>query len=304
MIIDRHHADSERGMVIAAAQVDVLIGNRKANLEKIIRWIHEARGRGARLIVFPECALTGYCYDSYAEAFQEAESVPGPATDTIGEICRKYNIYVSFGILECWQKRLYNTAVLIGPEGILDRYRKTHLPFLGVDRYTDYGNQPYRVAKVENIMVGQLICYDGGFPEPARCLTLLGADLIILPTNWPRGAEAAAEYVVNTRALENAIYFAAVNRIGEERGTKFIGKSRISDPWGKTIAQADGEHEALMLTEIHPQISRQKHQIRVAGKNEVDRIADRRPELYELIVAPSQRLRPRDKHSDQAPALA
>jgi predicted amidohydrolase len=140
------------------------------------------------------------------------------------------------------------------------------------------------------------ICYDGGFPEPARCLALLGADLIVLPTNWPPGAESAAQYAINTRAMENTVYYAAVNRVGVERGVAFIGQSRICDPLGKTIVTSSGTEEVILYADINPARSRAKHLIRRPNENEVDRIADRRPEMYRKIVEPHSLSRPRDKH--------
>ena len=100
------------------------------------------------------------------------------------------------------------------------------------------------------LRVGMNICYDGGFPESARVLTLLGADLVVLPTNWPPGAECAADYTSNARAMENTIYYVAVNRVGKERGFTFIGRSRICDPLGKTIATADEQSETILYADI------------------------------------------------------
>ena len=154
---------------------------------------------------------------------------------------------------------------------------------------------PFAVHEVEGVKIGMNICYDGGFPEPARCLTLLGADLIVLPTNWPPGAEPAAEYAINTRAMENTVYYAAVNRIGVERGTPFIGRSRICDPLGKTLATADGVEEVILYADIDVARSRNKHLIRQAGTNEVNRIADRHPEMYGVLVESHSLQRPRDR---------
>jgi predicted amidohydrolase len=124
------------------------------------------------------------------------------------------------------------------------------------------------------------ICYDAAFPEAARALALLGADLIALPTNWPPGAECMAATAVNTRAMD------AVNRVGSERGFEFIGRSRICDPSGRTLAESSGVGEEILYAEIDPALARRKHIIRVPGKHEIDRLADRRPEMYGLLVEP------------------
>jgi predicted amidohydrolase len=283
-------------MRIAGVQMDVMLADVPGNLQRMLDRLQTACAHGAELVVFPECALPGYCFDSLAEARQFAQPLPGPATETFQMACRELNCRVVFGLLEADGDRVFNSVAMVGPNGLLGTYRKVHLPFLGVDRYTEYGDRPFAVQTVEGVNVGLNICYDAGFPEPARCLTLLGADVIVLPTNWPPGAEAAAEYAINTRAMENAVYYIAVNRVGVEKGFKFIGQSRICDPLGRTLAHANHTNEEILYAEIDTKRSRKKHLIRVEGLNEVDRIADRRPEMYGPIVAPHQLVRPRDRH--------
>ena len=128
------------------------------------------------------------------------------------------------------------------------------------------------------------ICYDCNFPESARVMALLGADILVLPTNWPQGREKVVQYVINTRAYENKVHIVAANRVGQERGTKFIGNSKIVDAWGDTIVQASGDDEQIIYAEISLSEARQKHIILKAGEFEVDFIHDRRPELYGKIA--------------------
>jgi predicted amidohydrolase len=130
------------------------------------------------------------------------------------------------------------------------------------------------------------ICYDGGFPESARVLALAGAELIVLPTNWPNGAEEFATYGVNTRALENVVYYLSADRVGEERGFRFIGLSRIVDPHGRTLAEADGRSEMVISAVIDPKAARAKRIDRVPGRHWIDRFADRRPEFYGPVAEP------------------
>src|ERR1019366_4698790 len=98
---------------------------------------------------------------------------------------------------------LFNACALVGPDGVIGVYRKVHLPFLGVDRWVDPGDRPFVVHEAGALRVGMHICYDGSFPETGRVLSLLGADLLVLPTNWPTHAETAAEHMIATRAMEN-----------------------------------------------------------------------------------------------------
>src|SRR5262245_14002433 len=216
---------------IAAVQMDCQIGAKDANLAAIRTRLREAEADGARLIVFPECILTGYCFTSKEEAAPFAEPIPGPSTQALADDCRALGVWTAVGMLETRpsDSALFNACALIGPDGIAATYHKIHLPFLGVDRLTTPGEQPFAVHDLGGLRVGMSICYAGRFPDAARCQMLLGADLVILPTNWPVGARATANVLIPARALENHIYYAAVNRIGSERGFDFIGMSRILD---------------------------------------------------------------------------
>lgn len=273
-------------ITIAGVQMAPVFKDSDANLSALERHAAEAAAAGARLVIFPEAAVSGYCYDSLEEAREHAEPLPGPSVERLMSVCRERDVHVIYGTIERQGDRIHNAAVLVGPAGLVGVYRKTHLPHLGVDRFTTAGAEPPRVYDIGALRVGMLICYDGSFPEAPRVLMLAGADLIALPTNWPTGAMLTAEYLTNARALENHIYFAAVNRIGAERGFSFIGKSRICHPLGQTLARADTAEPALLLAEIDPAIARDKHIVRVPGLHEIHRINDRRPDLYGPLVAP------------------
>jgi predicted amidohydrolase len=271
---------------IAVAQIDIAFADRERNLARMIQVLKETAGQGARLTVFPEAALTGYCFDSLEEARPHAETIPGPSTRRIADVCRKLGCQVIYGLLEADGERVFNACVLVGPDGVVGTYRKVHLPFLGVDRFTTPGDQPFAVHEAAGIRIGMNICYDGGFPEPARVLTLMGADLVVLPTNWPPGAECMAGCVVNARAMENNIFYAACDRVGDERSFHFIGQSKICDPSGRVLVEAAHDQEAILYAEINVAAARQKKIVRRAKLHEIDRIRDRRPEFYGLISQP------------------
>jgi 5-aminopentanamidase len=278
-------------MKIAAVQMDITLKEPAKNLDRIAANLMSATLVGAKLVVFPECAVPGYCFESLDEARPFAQTIPGPATEKIRATCANMGCYAAFGMLELGQGpaengNVYNACVLVGPTGVIGSYRKVHLPYLGVDMFTTYGDRPFAVHNAGELRVGMNICYDAAFPEAARSLALLGADLIVLPTNWPPGAECTADCAINARAMENAVYYLAVNRVGTERGFEFIGKSKIVDPSGKTIAEAGSTREEVLYAEIDPALARRKHIIRVPGKHEIDRLADRRPAMYGLLVEP------------------
>lgn len=284
-------------MRIAAVQMDVSIGQPETNLVSMLAKLKEAAAAGAKLICFPECALTGYCFESVAEALPFAQALPGPATDEFAKACRELDVFAVFGLLEKDGDRLFNAAALVGPSGLIGSYRKVHLPFLGIDMRTSYGERPFAVFEAGGVKVGMLICYDAAFPEASRSLALLGADVIVLPTNWPPGAECVAEHTLNTRAMENAVYFLAVDRVGEERGFRFIGRSRICGPSGCTLASTESDQPTILFADIDTALSRNKRVTRVPGKHAIDRLADRRPEMYEALTKPHSLKTPRDDAS-------
>lgn len=271
---------------VAGVQMDVALADRAANLDAMSAWLDQTVSKGARLTVFPECALTGYCFDSLEEAMPHAEPIPGPATEQVTEWCRQRDTFVVFGMLERSEDRVFNVCTLVGPQGVVGNYRKVHLPFLGIDRFTTPGDQPFAVHDVGPLRVGLNICYDCSFPEASRVMALAGADLIVLPTNWPPGALRTAKYVINTRAIENHVYYMAADRIGTEREFEFIGKSRICAPNGDDIDFADHDREAVLYADLDLERVRNKHVVCVPGTHEIHRFNDRRPEMYATVAKP------------------
>ncbi|MEX0704045.1 MAG: carbon-nitrogen hydrolase family protein [Planctomycetales bacterium] len=273
-------------MKIAGVQMDVSLARVEQNLAKMLAFLAETRRAGAEFTIFPECALTGYCFENADEARPHAQPVPGPAVERFASACRELGGFALFGLLEADGPRLFNAAALVGPAGTVAAYRKVHLPFLGADMFTADGDRPFAVQEVAGVRVGINICYDAAFPEASRVLALAGADLIALPTNWPAGADCMPEHAINTRAMENGVYYAAVDRVGTERGFQFIGKSRICGPRGETLAASDGAEETVLYAEIDPAKARDKRVERAPGLVSLDRLADRRPEMYGPVVDP------------------
>ena len=271
---------------IACVQMDVAIGNVAANRRQIVARLREAAAHDAQLVIFPECALTGYCFDSLAEAMPFAEPLDGESAQAIAAACRETGLHAVVGFIERFGERYYNAAMVVGPAGVVGSYRKVHLPFLGVDRFLTPGDRPFEVITLPLGRIGINICYDASFPEAARALKLLGAELVILPTNWPGGAWRTAEFIVNTRASENHLHFAAVNRVGTERGWQFIGRTKVIDCMGDTVVEASREKEEIVYATLDLELSNRNKIVNVAGDYEIDRLADRRPEFYGIIAQP------------------
>ena len=270
---------------IACVQLDCTLGEPDVNLAAILEALIAAAQRGARLVIFPECILSGYCFRARAEAWENAQPIPGPASDTLAAACRRLGVFAVVGLLERGERdALFNSCILLGPDGLIATYRKIHLPYLGVDRFVTPGDRPFAVQDLGGLRVGMNICYDGTFPESARVLALLGADLVVLPTNWPTGAMGTIK-LTEARALENNVYYAAVNRVGEERGFRFIGRSRVVGPDGEVMTSASADSTEILLAEIDPGVARAKRVVKIPGEHEIDRIHDRRPEMYGPLTA-------------------
>jgi predicted amidohydrolase len=269
---------------IAAIQMEPMLLNIEANHKKMMNLASKAVEQGALLITFPECSLTGYSL-SLEEARTVAEPIPGPSTERIVELCQSLNILVALGMLEKDPEgSIYNTAVLLGRDGILGQYRKTHLPYLGVDRYLSQGDEITGPFPTPFGQVGLLICYDLRFPEPIRALALQGAHLVLLPTNWPDKAHLYPDFMAQSRASENGIYLLAANRIGEERGTRYLGRSVIVGPDGKKLAEGSSVVEEILIAEVDLTRSEEKKRVFVAGEYEFDIFGDRRPSLYQKLI--------------------
>ena len=264
---------------VALVQMKPVFADLNANLQFALSKLQHASEEGAALVVFPECALSGYVFDTYEEAMQHADAIPGIATAALASACKRLNLFVVIGMLEKDGIDLYNSAVVIGPEGIIAKYRKCHLPFVGLDRFTKTGSE-LCIVDLPFAKAGVLICYDLRFPEAVRSLALQGADVLILPTNWPSGSENNPDFLTRARAVENRMYVLACDRVGKEQGAEFIGRSQAVAPNGTVLGEADGTSEAVLYVEIDPELARKKRTVNIPGVYEFDAIADRRPELY------------------------
>jgi len=272
---------------VAACQIDPQLGEVEGNLERIGRAVAEAAAAGAVLAVLPEAAVTGYAFGSLEEARPVARRAGGVAHDVLAGLAEVHRMTVICGTLEAQGDEVFNAALVSTPDGRRYTYRKMHLPYLGVDRFTTPGPDAPSVIDVGGLRIGVLICYDLRFPEAARMCALDGADLIALPTNWPVGVEFHPGIFAPSRAAENHCYLLACDRVGTERGTTFIGRSVLVDYDGHQLAVASDTEEELLLGDIDPEAARHTHVRRRPGEHEWDTMADRRPGLYRRLLDPA-----------------
>jgi predicted amidohydrolase len=273
-------------MRVAVAQIEPKLGEKERNLDTCLARLEEAAAAGAELLVLPECAIPGYMFDSAEEAMPFAEEIPGPSTEALADACGRLDIYAVCGLLERDGDQLRNAAVFVGPDGLIGRYRKTHLPFLGVDRFTAPGDE-LPVYDTPLGRIGVEICYDLRFPEVTRTLALKGADLVAHPTNFPMAARIQTELITVARAAENRIYLLTANRVGKERWGEFCGWSQIVDPYGRRLAEAGETEETLLVADVELERARDKDYV-IPGEYELYLFGDRRPELYGALVEAEQ----------------
>ena len=253
------------------------------NLARCLQQLRRAAADGCDLVVFPECALSGYMFADAGTARRCAEPIPGPQTDALVRESARSGVHCVLGLLECSGELLYNTAVLIGPDGLVGCYRKSHIARIGADCFTVPGDGPYTVYNTPIGRIGLQICYDWRFPEITRVLALQGAEIIAHPTNSPMAARELGEFLPRARAAENAVFFLTANRCGRERGTEFFGWSQIVDPHGRRLAEA-GAEEAIITAELSLGLAREKTKEPSNGGYQVSLFGDRRPDLYAPVV--------------------
>jgi len=266
-------------MRVAVAQIEPKLAAAESNLDLCLARLDEAASAGCSLLVLPECSSAGYVFESADEALVHAQEIPGPFTEALAAACGRLGLVCVAGMLEREGDLLRNTAVVVGPDGLLGRYRKTHLPYLGVDRFVTPGDE-LEVVDTPAGRVGLEICYDLRFPELTRALALGGAELVALPTNWPVQARANADVLTRARAYENRVFLLVANRVGRERDTEFCGWSQICDVRGERLAEAGPDEETLLVAEIDVAEAREKDIVPAPGAYEMALFGHRRPELY------------------------
>ena len=213
----------------------------------------ENKKEKADLVIFPELSLTGYVVRD--QVYELAETIPGPSTTQIAELTRKTGMYVVFGMPELSKKTkatIYNTAVFVGPEGIIGKYHKRYLPTHSVFEEKRYFRPGYQTAAFDTSLgkIGLCICYDLFFPEVTRLTRLEGAQLIICISASPSVRRSYFETLTAARAIENTAYLAYVNLVGVEDGLQFWGGSRLLSPTGDVISKARYDEEDLVLCEV------------------------------------------------------
>lgn len=276
---------------VAAIQFEPRLFAKAENLDALLALTEEAARDGAKLIVTPEMATTAYCWASWEEVAGDVEPVPGETTTRFAEIAARYDCWIVVGMAEVDPATdiYYNSAVLIGPDGPIGLYRKTHA-FISEPKWAKDGDLGLPVFETPLGRIAITICMDASYPETARVPALAGADVICFPTNWLLEKSPSASWMA--RAAENRVYFIAANRYGLERGVQFSGGSAIIDPDGSLQSVLD-TGDGLVWGWVDPARARDK---RLHEASPEDLIADRRPDAYGAITLNSYLWPPDDFH--------
>lgn len=260
-------------MKIAFLQMDCRFGRVDENLLTAGTLLADV---SADLVVLPELFHCGYYFSSAQETAEFAEAIPaGKTTQFLIEWAEKKQCYVVAGLAERYQDALFNSAVLVGPTGLIAVYRKIHL-FNEEKRWFSPGNVPFFIVDIGPVRLGMMICFDWFFPESVRSLALLGADIICHPANL---VLPFCQKAMITRCLENRVFAVTANRIGADERPhgrlSFTGCSQIVSPSGEVLAVAGKDEESVCSIEVDVEQARNK---KVTQLN--DLFGDRRPQYY------------------------
>jgi predicted amidohydrolase len=271
---------------LAVAQLQIDEGAAEGNAARCHAALTAAADDGAELLVFPECALTGYRYATRDAAFAAAIHGDDARLDQLARAAVAHGITVVVGFLERAGDALHNSAAILGADGAVHHARKTHLPILGADRFVMSGDRLGAVIDLPFGRLGVAICYDFRFPEVCRALALGGADVIAVPVNWSTEVARFAEHVVPTRAIENRVFVAIADRAGVVDGVTHLAASRVVDPAGvRLTAPLDPALEIAVATvDVNVSDARAKSTVFTPGAFEIDVFADRRPDLYGALA--------------------
>ncbi|NLF02962.1 MAG: carbon-nitrogen hydrolase family protein [Anaerolineales bacterium] len=266
-----------REVTIATVQMQPQLGQVEENLVKMSEWISRiATEQAVDLIVFPELATTGYEMGPHFPNL--AQRVPGMAVNVIAQRASDFGVHVAFGMVtkEKVESILYNSAVLIGPDGaLLGQYHKVHLR--AEERIAF--RPGYRIDVIETAFgpVGLMVGWDLAFPEVARSQVLDGAELLVVCANWEQPNNEEWRTYLRARAYENTVFVAGANRVGEEPSYTFFGQSTIVGPRGRVYAEMQDPVEGYAVAKIDLDAVRTQ-------REETQILQCRQPNTYRAVV--------------------
>ncbi len=259
-------------LTIALAQMDVPVGQPETNLARAQAFATQAQEADADILLLPELWLHGY-------DLERSQDWAAPLNEggfaRMAELARQFGLYVSGSSLERHADGVSNTAVLYSPTGdLLGSYRKVHLFRLMQEPKHLFPGDRATLCPTPWGPVGLAICYDMRFPELFRALALAGAVLFLVPAQWPVRRVEAWFTLARARAIENELFVAACNRVGDDDQTIFPGRSCIVDPWGNLLVEGDDQERLLIAQAELREVAKARRYLTV--------YEDRRPDAYHV----------------------
>ncbi|MFP4322784.1 MAG: carbon-nitrogen family hydrolase [Anaerolineales bacterium] len=260
---------------ISLAQMDVRLGNPRVNWPKMQEMAQQAKTQGGQLAVFPELWDAGY---ALPKAKDLASSLSGGLFAQVGALSKQLDLFITGSMLEKRGVGVANCAPLISPQaGIMGAYRKTHLfPLMREDQWLSAGESTLNIQMPWG-KTAVAICYDLRFPELFRRYAVEGAQVVLLPCQWPEPRIEHYRTLVQARAIENGLYMVAVNRVGEDTPedgptTRYFGHSMVVDPFGRIVIELGYSEGVHTVTLDMAQVE--------AARQAIPSLAGRRPEVY------------------------
>ena len=268
-----------------------LFGEKEKNLARVTEALDRA---DADVVVLPELPFTGYGFRDRDELLRLGDDPENSfIVERLTQLCSRRGFHLVTGFAERRGERCFNSALLIGPEGLVQVYRKLHL-FDGEKEIFDAGDLPLAVVEARGIRIGMMVCFDWIYPEVARTLALKGADLICHPANL---VLAFCQEAMKTRCIENSVFAVTANRTGLEKRPagelRFTGLSQIVAPDGSILCRSGFDTEELRIEERDLEVARDK---RILPRN--DLLADRRPRFYDEICRGKIRFKGEDRKGE------
>ena len=259
-------------MKVGYVQLKPLFGEKQSNFDKVSDLLKDVED--IDLIVLPELFATGYTFTSIEEVESLSENKDGETSKFLQEMGKRTGAVIVGGFVEKFENKLYNSAMMVSKDGVIDVYRKLHL-FNKEKKWFSPGNMKLKLNNIKGTKVGMMICFDWSFPEVARTLSLMGAEIIAHPANL---VLPHCQTAMKTRCFCNKLYAITANRIGiENRGEdkfEFTGRSQITSFNGEVLSSAPSDREFVEFVEIFPKKTQNKN------INQYNNVHDDRREEY------------------------
>ena len=273
--------DIKNRFKIATVQLNSRLGDVKTNLTRAIDYIDQAVSLGAEIILFPELYLQGYCADQ--DLTKTSETIPGPTTDVLLGVSKKYNVYIVMGMARKdtgYPHLVYNSSCFIGPNGMVGYYDKIHLGTFHPYREGMYF-APGNLTPVFNTRMGPMslqICYDVFFPELTRTYAIKGSLVNLVISAGPDAFRDSWRVMLQARAIENAFPTVYCNVVGKQKDFNFFGGSMIVSASGAVTSEAKFGEEDMLVSDVDL-----VEAINIRRQTLLYR--DRRPDLYGPLSA-------------------